>query len=250
MKRWTVLLPLCACMLWTAVPAEAGGGVTVVVDENDMEWGFLEEIADGTGSFTYGPNGDGSQGEGAAQLTVDATGRHIFGTAKYNGLLLSNIVIMQYDALRLFPSTGVTQTSLQINVDYDSTDMDLSWQGRLVYEPYLNGTVDYGRWQIWSGTSGNWWASGAPGNTECPQNSPCTWTEILNLYPNAAIHSELGAVLFKAGGPWAEGFRGLVDKFSFFTPETTNLYDFETINGIFADGFESGDTTSWTSTLP
>ena len=119
------------------------------------------------------------------------------------------------------------QTSLQLDVDYDLTDANTAWQGRLVFEPYQNGTVVPGIWQTWDVRAGEWWASGAPGNTVCPQSNPCTWAEVLAAFPNAGIRANAGNVNFKAGGPWLGGFVGNVDAFTIGVNGNTTTFDFE-----------------------
>lgn len=246
------LLACCLLGLGLASSVLAGGPIPTVVDENSADWGFLEEIAGGRGFFAYGI-GTPPLGEGAAILVVDETGREIFGTSLYDGVRLDTITALRFSSYRARPETGILAPSLQINVDYDLTDGNEDWQGRLVYEPYLAGgaTPTSGTWQAWNALDGNWWASGAPGNTECPQNAPCTWAEVLSAFPDAGVHATLGGVLLKAGGPWAEGFVGAVDALEVgAVGGSSDLWDFETATGIFADGFESGTVLDWSTSSP
>jgi hypothetical protein len=123
----------------------------------------------------------------------------------------------------------VLAISLQFNVDYDLSDMDGSWQGRLVYEPYLTGaTVLTQTWQTWDGMSGTgWWATGAPGNTVCTQGTPCSWADILTNWPNAGVQTGiLSGVSLKAGSGWA-GFDGNADQLIIGLSGTNTTYDFE-----------------------
>ncbi len=229
-------------------PVLAGGAE--VVDENTADWGFGEEVPNGFGSYNYGPGASSVLGEGAAFFRVDDTGRQLLGTDRFNAVPLSQFTALGYSTFRVHPVDGVIQLSLQINIDYDLTDGDQTWQGRLVYEPYLTGTVMAHQWQTWDAMAGSWWSSGSPGNGTCPQNDPCTWQEVLSAFPNAGVHAELGAVLLKAGGPWAGGFNGFADGLVVDTVEASSTFDFETAFGVFGDGFESGDVTAWSSSSP
>ena len=231
-----------------ASPALAGGNE--VVDEATADFGFLEEIPAGNGFYSAGP-GTPPLGSGSAHFTVDDTGREIFGTDRFNGARFDIFTTLSYATYRVFPTDGVLALSLQINTDYDLTDGNVDWQGRLVYEPTNAGLTVLGQtWQTWDTLAGNWWASGAPGNTVCPQNDPCTWAEVLSNFPNAGVHLDLGAVLIKAGGPWTGGFWGATDNLNIEIDGQLSIFDFETNALIFTDGFESGDTTAWDSTFP
>lgn len=233
-----------------AVPPTWAGG-PIVVDENNGEWGFLEEIAGGRGFYSYGP-GTPPSGEGSAHLVVDGTGREIVGAALFIGTPLSAITAISFASYRAWPLTGVLAPSFQINIDYDLTDMNEDWQGRLVFEPYQDGANDpqSGVWQTWDALAGNWWSSGSPGNGTCPQGAPCTWAEVLAAFPNAGVHPTLGGILLKAGGPWTDGFLGAVDDLQIVTTAGPFTYDFETANGLFTDGFESGTAMDWDASVP
>lgn len=122
--------------------------------------------------------------------------------------------------------------SLQLNIDYDDSDASTSWQGRLVYEPYYSQTVADDTWQEWNTLQdigdGNWWASGAPGNSQCSQGNPCTWSEVLSAFPNAAIRdADYTGVFFKVGSNWVGGFEGYVDKFVIEDAVSKKTFDFE-----------------------
>lgn len=200
-----------------AAPCPGGlASATVVVDPaNPNGWGFFEETATGTGGFVNGP-GTPPLGSGSAELTVDATGRELFGTLAYAGTRLDEIATLGYASYRQTPDSGLLALSLQLDMDYDDTNLSTAWQGRLVFEPYLtagSSNVPGDTWSTWTPLQGNWWASGAPGNGVCPQSDPCTWQEVLTAFPDAAVRPG-GAVQFKAGGPWTPGFTGNVDAFT------------------------------------
>lgn len=154
---------------------------------------------------------------------------------------LGDIDAIQYSTF--VASGGPPQAiALQLNIDYDLTDSNQTWQGRLVYEPYYNGTVQQGLWQTWDAGIGvaRWWASGGPGSASCPQSSPCTLDQIRTLFPNAGIHATLGGVVFKAGSGWASGFNGNVDALKITIDGVTTLYDFEAVPSATDDCKKDG----------
>jgi hypothetical protein len=225
-----LLLAVPATVRLTTLLGHAEADSTVVVQPADMQgWGFFQEVGGGTGSFVSGL-GTAPLGSGSARMTVDATGREILATQAYAGTRLDAIDTLTYSTYRTSGDAALA-ISLQLDVDYDLTDTDTSWQGRLIFEPYYTNTVQTGVWQTWDALTndgtGNWWASGAPGNTVCPIDNPCTWSEVLSNFPNAGIRADVGLLHLKAGGPWASGFDGNVDAFSIGISGSTTTYDFE-----------------------
>lgn len=221
-----------------ATPALAATTTVPVHPGSPSGWGFLEEGPTGSGTFVEGP-ATAPAGGGSAQLTVNSTGRFVLGTLNHAGLRLSNVTSLEYSTYRsTFDAGNTLAASLQFDVDYDATDGNTAFQGRLVYEPYLAapGGVLEDTWQTWDTltgpASGYWWASGSPGNGTCPQANPCTWSEVLAAYPNAGIRVNIatnvyGALLLRAGGPWASGFTGNVDALTVGILGNDTVYDFE-----------------------
>ncbi|MDM7921561.1 MAG: cohesin domain-containing protein, partial [Pyrinomonadaceae bacterium] len=167
-------------------------------------------------------------GIGSANLTVDATGRQIIGTANYAGTRLDDITNLRYRSHQVSANPAVAP-SLQFDMDYDTTDGNTAWQGRLVYEPYMSGTVQQNTWQTWDPLAGMWWSTSAPGNASCPQADPCTWAEVLAAFPNAGIRppSLNGGVIFKAGGPVGSSLVSHVDGFEIGINTANTTFDFD-----------------------
>ena len=206
---------------------------TVVVDQSSADWAFVEETANGSGSFVSGP-GTPPAGTGSAELTVDAAGGELFGAALYGGTYLRDINALTYQTYRQSGAVALA-AALQLNVDYDLTDGNNGWQGRLVYEPYNSGTnPSTGLWEEWDalGADAKWWASGVPGNTLCPQSSPCTLGKVLTNWPNLGVHATIPGIGFKAGRNWASGFTGNVDAFTIQVNGDTVHYDFEPCSAV------------------
>jgi len=197
-------------------------------------WAFFQEQPSGTGDLVAGPASP-PLGTGSAHFTVDATGRMLLLTNAYAGVRLDQITSLQYSTYQdpASSASSFLATSLQLDIDYDLTDSNTAWQGRLVFEPYYTQAVVKGVWQTWDTispalelTTGNWWASGAPGSSVCPIGNPCTWNEVKAAFPNAGIRASVGNVQFKAGGPWP-GFDGNVDAFTIGVNGFDTTWDFE-----------------------
>lgn len=224
-----VVLALVAGALLTGGRTAQATMTVVVTPDNMQGWGFFEEIPTGSGGMVPGPSTP-PVGAGSANLIVDSTGREMLSTVAYAGTAFSSITTLQYSTYRASGSSALA-VSLQFDVDYDLTDGNTSWQGRIVFEPYYTNTVLTGVWQTWDtltnvGT-GNWWATGAPGSSVCPIGNPCTWSELLSAFPNAGVRANVGATHLKAGGPWTGGFNGNADKLVVGTTVDTITYDFD-----------------------
>jgi hypothetical protein len=210
----------------SAAPKAPTSGTVVVTPANLAGWRWMEEdSAAGGGMLVTGPAVP-PLGTGSARLAVDSTGRFILSNLAYAGTRLADITNLSYSSYSEGTST-ILAPSLQFDIDYDLTDANTAWQGRLAYEPYQDGSViTPGTWQTWSPMTGKWWASGAPGNGSCPQASPCTWSQVLSAFPNAGLRAGNGWLHFRVG-VWSGGFTGYVDNFTFGVPGNVTTYNFE-----------------------
>ncbi len=243
----------------TAAPATLGNGflidnfasysgpvseTTVVVDPSNTDWIFLEETPTGSGAFVSGP-GSPPAGLGSAEFTLDDTGGMALGTALHAGTYLRDINALTYYTYRQSGGANLAP-ALQFNIDYDLTDGDNTWQGRLVYEPIYSGTVPAtGVWEEWDTLAANakWWATGGAGAGTCiASSSGCTIGDILTNWPNAGIHAVLPGIGFKAGGGWTGGFTGNVDGFTIQVLGDTVHYDFEGCPGGTVTNQDTGAT--------
>jgi parallel beta-helix repeat protein len=235
-RRWgrlgTLVLIVALLLNVQSAPPARAAGIVVVKPSAMAGWALSDESPPqptGTGSFVSGP-ATPPGGAGSVQFTVDATGSYLLGTTLYNGIRFDQLTTLSYSTYRASGGAALA-ASLQFNVDYNLSDANTAWQGRLVFEPYLVGTVSTGVWQTWSALSGppsgSWWATGAPGNGVCPQANPCTTAEVLAAFPNAGIHATLGALFFKVGSGWSTGFSGNVDLLTVGIAGDNTLFDFE-----------------------
>ncbi len=204
---------------------------TITVSPANMQgWAFVTETPVGAGTLVNGP-ATPPLGTGSAELTVDSMGRQILAKS-VSGVQLADIDTLQYSTYQQ-TGTPLLEISLQLQYDSDTTDTNTAFQGRLVFEPYMSfptQSTATGTWQTWEPLNGLWWASPNAVSTvdqACPQNDPCTWTELLTLYPNIGLSAPHGAYIFRAGGPWAGGFTGNVDAFKVGINGDTVTYNFE-----------------------
>lgn len=204
-------------------PSASALAETLVTPVDSHGWmGIDDNGHGGSQSYEVGP-GSAPLGYGSAELSVSATdqGDLLFKSA-YGGTKLADVSALSY-ATYVQTGNGTIAPSVQINVTSDVTAAS-TWQGRLVYEPYMNGAVVDGTWQTWDAKAGKWWLSKPDlfGNN-CGQAAPCTMSELIALYPNIGVNTGLlQGVGFKAGSGWTS-FVGNVDAFAF----NTDVYNFD-----------------------
>lgn len=232
----------------TAVLTKAPG--TVIVSPDSMHgWGFYDDqrgVACTDTSVCHmaeGPIGQPA-GSGSAELaTTASTDGKALILADYKGTRLDHITELRYSTYRQSVNPGNNLAiALQLNVDYDLSDQTTSYQGRLVYEPYQSGaSVVQNSWKNWDAKAGKWWGTratvkrgDADAANSCVQSSPCTWAQLLSMFPNLGVHAAYGAVVLKAGSGWT-GFRGNVDALAIGVDGTTLTYDFEVGPRLVAD---------------
>jgi len=176
-------------------------------------------------------------GSGSAELaTSSSSDGPALILADYGGTRFDRITQLRYSTYRQSADAGNNLAiALQFNVDYDLNDQNASWQGRLVFEPYQSagGSVTGNSWQSWDAKAGPWWGTkstvpvnGVARTNPCVQATPCTWAQLLNTFPNVAVHATYGAVILKAGSGWAS-FRGNVDSLAIAVDGVPTLFDFE-----------------------
>ncbi len=223
-----------------SVPSAQAASSTVVVYPGDQHgWIFLDDqndataTATATGKFVNGPSNP-PLGTGSVELTTSgpSDGQIIKLPAVYQGVKLADITTLKYSTYQATTNTSnVLAIALQFDVDKDVTDTDNLYQGRVVFEPYNNNngvTVPLGVWTEWDALIGKWWLSKShvKFSDNCLQSSPCTLTQLINLYPNIGIHPTGGSVLFKAGSGWT-AFSGNVDALTIGVSTNTTIYNFE-----------------------
>jgi len=201
---------------------------TIGVNPQNESWIFTDDgIPGGIGEFVSGP-ATPPLGSGSVHFVLAGTAREAIGTLAFANTRLNQFTQLQYSTYRASVDLGNNlAVALQFDVDYDLTDTNTAWQGRLVYEPYQTypSGVTQNTWQTWDTLSGKWWATGAPGTDHCAQSHPCTLEEILGYWPNAGVRVG-GFLWLKAGGP-AAGFDGNADNLIVGVNGVNTTFDFE-----------------------
>src|SRR5690242_16289468 len=162
-RRWRgakvaalVLLALVLAVGNGAVVAKKGGkgsgkgGVTLVSAKKMGGWQFYDDQIDQPigPTFAKGPDkpplGNGSA---ALQIGGGSEGK-LLSAHIFLGTPLNDFQTLTYSTF-VTASQG-SAPSLQLGIDYDPHDNNISWQGRLVYVPSVGGnTVETGKWQTW-----------------------------------------------------------------------------------------------------
>ena len=232
--------PIRSFFIPAASQYQNGTGTVTVYPGNMHGWSFYRDnthaaCADATCTMVAGPTGQ-PLGTGSAQLTTTTTtdGRSLT-IADYKGVKFSTITQLDYWTYRTSTTGAAKAIKLQVDVDYDLTDSDVSDAARLNYEPSIDSAeVPSTRWQHWDAKMGTFWWSpaatvirgGVSVANPCLQATPCSWTKLLATFPNIGLHATSGALYLRAGPNWAQ-FKGNVDAFSIGINGTTTTFDFE-----------------------
>lgn len=189
-------------------------------------WLGIDDNGNG-GSLTF-PQGPATPplGTGSAQLKVNATNQgYLLFKPGYSAVKLADLSTLSYKTY-VQSGNNLIAPSMQINIDRDTTDGDISWQGRLVYEPYMSSTVTDGQWQTWNPLEGKWWLTKPEKfDSHCGQSDPCTVTQLKDYFANIGVNGGVNAGIgFKAGSSWAS-FTGNIDEVAI----NQDRYNFESI---------------------
>lgn len=216
-------------------PASTPGAIVVrqtCTDPLGIGWCFVQESGTkGSGSLVTGPD-DPPLGSGSARFELASLADGlalITRNPRFRGVPLNKIDEISYHTF-VEDAPGAQAVALQFDVVDDVEDPTFS---RLVFEPLNNtaaqGPVTKGVWQQWDGIDGGaarWWATRDPLRASCPISAPCTWDEILDKFPRAAIHPDFGSVILKAGSGWAS-FDGNADAVGIVIDGAPIVFDFE-----------------------
>jgi hypothetical protein len=244
--------------------AHATSTPVTVTTANSQGWTVVQDNSGttGGGSFVTGPAAP-PLGAGSAELYTNNSNDGYFLTdSLLGGTKLSDIHAMSYETYVQTGNNTIAPT-LQFDVSQDVNDSS-TYYGRLVYEPYQNAAVHDRTWQTWNAHDGKWWLSHAASQFGgiCSQASPCTFSDLIDHYPNMGVRNLYGGVVgFKAGSGWTTPFVGNVDAFSVTVGSDTTVYNFEKavatgsitspVAGSYNRGsislaatYEDGDTTN------
>lgn len=245
MKKFLATLSASAVLVGSSLaPVAAHGGSYQVVLPSDLavgtsSWYFYDDVAN-TASATQLPgkyefvNGPATPpaGDDSVQLSVINSERWNMATAQYKDVKIADLTKLKFNTYQPNTNPGNTQNAIYLNfdVDFDGPSGNNAYQGRLVYVPRANGTVQQNIWQEWdslsSGSLWNWSRYASNGNKWLDNNTSVnrTWSDIVAAFPNATVSGQL---LFRAGEPYPAGFTGNLDKVTIGTTTQAKTFDFE-----------------------
>lgn len=171
-----------------------GTCVRTVRPSNMQGWQFYNDQIDQPidPSMESGPETP-PLGAGSALLEI--------GGSSEGKLLSSNILmgtpIADFETLEysyyVTSSTSDTAPSFQVGIDFDLTDANEGFQGRMVYVPSATAPAPEGEWvtvnTLLDNGTGNWFFSRQTSSGgKCPLSNPCNLSEILADFPNIGVH--------------------------------------------------------------
>lgn len=231
--RFFVYVTLIAALLVSFVPAQAMLAATVVEPANMNGWLFGQETPGGGHiDFVSGPE-PAPLGKGSAHFVLDnGTAGWTMGTALPTRTNLLDLTTLRYSTY-VKANNSSQAVALQFDIDYDSEDAETGWQGRLVFDPSIAGTVTKSTWQEWNTIQdgAKWFGTRGAGLSECPMGTPCTWSEIKTKFPRASVT----AISLKAGSGWASLFDGNADALVIGVSGVDTTFDFEPASIVYVD---------------
>jgi hypothetical protein len=252
---------------------------TEVTSVTPNGWSFVDDqhdsLATATGKYVNGP-GTPPAGNGSAELKTtsgnDGQALIYFNGSEsanedYSGTKIADLTNLSYSTYGDSANTeGPQLPALQFDIDVDGAGGNTGWQGRMVFEPYMNTeqqSPQLGEWQSWdalnNGDAKWWFTKTAFTDGLCGQASPCTLNEIETHFPDASITSR---IVFKAGSGWSGTHSTNVDKFTIddttynfevFQPtgeitspaENEHVRGTVTLSATYTDGDPDVDAVQW-----
>ena len=154
-------------------------------------WYRADTRASGTVTFEDGPAGP-PLGVGSVELqtTAATADKAQLLTDDYDGVLVSDIQALRYDAYRSAAPVGSpASAALNLRVDTDGDGFPDSYY---VFEPYQdqgNAAVLSDVWQTWNATragAARWWVNSIVSGP-CSQATPCAFSDLQALFPLARL---------------------------------------------------------------
>jgi len=238
-----------------ALPGQAAGVTTVTVTSATLQvdathWYFYDDTSDVASTaedaahyrFVSGP-GTPPAGVGSVFFHDDAPNtnqRWDINTRQFAGTPLASLTALKFNTFEPTGEAAGHAVFLNFDVNFGVTPPS-GYQGRLVYVPSENGTVQTNTWQEWdalsSGALWGWSHYASNGNTWPDGNTAPlrTWSDIVTAFPDATMDNPaaagFGQLVFRAGEPYPAGFTGYLDKVTVGVGGTTTVFDFEPLVG-------------------
>jgi hypothetical protein len=208
-----------AIVMSSLFAASAFAATTVVTPSDTQGWSTGDTRPGG--AVNYVTDDSSPYGDGALQLTTDATNTAKAQYVKAASTTLSTVSELAY-ATKQVSGPTVAAASYQVAVDLNGAAA--GGFTNLVYEPYWNGAVTQGNWQQWDVDAGQFWSSGSFSDGTCVVQSGAGGPPFYTL---AALQAACpGAVVLGFGvnvGTYNPSYDVYVDGVNF----NGDLYDFE-----------------------
>lgn len=238
MKQTTMALVLLALGV---LPATAGQARHVRVWSGNMQgWVFVNE----TGRDCSTPDcelqivAQSVAGDGSARLALsdiqDPLRRSMLFAPLGRGQQLRQLRALSYSAYVWDITSSPYTPAVAIPIDFDLTDKDNAWQGRMIFNPawhpsFVDVREEWRTFDAVQGRLAQWYFEDVPfGMTNyCVADNPCTLDEIIDRYPHAGIHRTFGGIEIYVGQWGLQHLATSVDLITVGMKGKTRIYDFE-----------------------
>lgn len=163
---------------------------TVVPRAGDTNW-YVESRGSGAYAFVNDYGAPVDLGPSSLQLTTGVDDAKVKPmTNQFAGTALSQITTLGYQTYQ--PKTGKWEgadAAFQLRIDPDGDLTSISDETTLVYEPYLNGTIQSEIWQSWDVLAESFWSTRASDDLVAGNGGSTMYTlqQVLGFYPKAAV---------------------------------------------------------------
>lgn len=227
-------------LLFSILPSQQAQAQAVtpikVTPSNMNGWSFTKDSANnpGTGNYAleFGP-ATPPLGFGSLKIvTPHQNDKAALVKSGFSGIKLSEIEHLVYSTYKVAGGN----TSMNITVQFP-----ISIGGRLVYEPYWNGSVKNNEWQTWNALEGRWWRTSG-GDVECGMNQPCTIDRVIEKWPSVYINGSF----YVEAGTYATGLVAYADDLQISYDGNDFIFDFDPdpiiiyVDDDFAEGTTPG----------
>jgi hypothetical protein len=186
-RRWVVLLGALVAAAGLATASSAAS--TVVVTPSTTQGWSTDDTRPG-GAVNFVSDASSPFPAGALQLTTDATTTSKAQYMHSANTPLATVTELSYATKQVSAAFAGGDPSYQLAVDLGGPGVGFT---TFVYEPYENGTVIPGAWQLWNVAAGKFWSSRTVPGGECSVSAGFggapfyTLTQITAMCPSAVV---------------------------------------------------------------
>ncbi len=242
-SKWMPALAGWLLLAGRAVLPAPAAAETLVVGPDDLQGWTVTVFGQGEARFVIGP-GSPPIGEGSLRLAGGPSAPDdgaFASTDRHAGTPLAQLTALDFSLnVAAHPDNANYAGIFGIEVSYDSARIR---DETIYFEPAYNGYLrELDLWQTWDVLNADalWSFEQGP-----PPDGFFTVDDFLALHPQATVLS-----LFYVVGGWvpsSENSVAYLDRVVFAASGPAVVYDFDQVVEIFRDGFESGDTSMWSS---